>query len=207
MFIPAYYRNNDLSEIKSFIRKNSFATLITHGTENPEATHIPIELIEQNDEEAYLQGHISRANPQWKCFNDTDLVLAIFQGPHSYVSSGWYNHVNVPTWNYMAVHVYGKIKIIENDELYQSLKGLVDRYESTSSKPIKVEELPEDMMSKYMKGIVGFRIAMEKIEGKWKLSQNRDKEDHKNIIRELENLGDINARLVAEEMKKHGIIE
>lgn len=104
-------------------------------------------------------------------------------------------------------HVYGKIKIIDNDELYQSLKGLVDRYESTSSKPIKVEELPEDMMSKYMKGIVGFRISMDRIEGKWKLSQNRDKEDHQNIIRELENLGDINARLVAEEMKKHGIKE
>ncbi len=202
MYIPSYYRNNDISEIKSFIRKNSFATLITRGAENPEATHIPIELIEQNKGETYLQGHISRANPQWKNFSDTDLVLAIFQGPHTYVSSGWYNHVNVPTWNYMAVHVYGKIKIIENDELYQSLKGLVDRYESTSPKPVKVEELPEDMMNKYMKGIVGFRISMEKIEGKWKLSQNRDKEDHQNIIHQLEKLDDVNARLVAEEMRR-----
>lgn len=205
MYIPAYYRNNDLSEIKSFIKRNSFATLVTCGNESPEATHIPIELIEQNEEEAFLQGHISRANPQWKSFSDKSSVLAIFQGPHSYVSSGWYNHVNVPTWNYMAVHVYGKIKIIEGDELYQSLKGLVDRYEAGSSKPIKVEELPEEMMSKYMKGIVGFRIKIEKIEGKWKLSQNRDKEDHQNIIRELEKLGDINARLVAEEMRRQGI--
>ena len=202
MFIPAYYRNNDLTEIKSFIRKNSFATLITSGSENPEATHIPIELIEQNNEEAFLQGHISRANPQWKNFSDKISVLAIFQGPHTYVSSSWYNHVNVPTWNYMAVHVYGKIKIIEGDELYQSLKGLVDRYEVISEKPIKVEEFPEDMMSKYMKGIVGFRIAIEKIEGKWKLSQNRDKEDHQNIIHQLEKLEDVNARLVAEEMKR-----
>lgn len=202
MFIPAYYRNNDLSEIKSFIRKNSFATLITCGSENPEATHIPIELIEQNNEEAFLQGHISRANQQWKSFSDKSSVLAIFQGPHSYVSSSWYNHVNVPTWNYMAVHVYGKIKIIEGDELYLSLKDLVDRYETISEKPIKVEELPEDMMSKYMKGIVGFRIAIEKIEGKWKLSQNRDKEDQQNIIRQLEKLEDVNARLVAEEMKR-----
>ena len=202
MFIPSYFRNNDLSEIKSFIRKNSFATLITCGAESPEATHIPIELIEQNNEEAFLQGHISRANPQWKSFPDKSYVLAIFQGPHTYVSSSWYNHVNVPTWNYMAVHVYGKIKIIEGDELYQSLKGLVDRYEVLSEKPIKVEEFPEEMMSKYMKGIVGFRIAMEKIEGKWKLSQNRDKEDHQNIIHQLEKLDDVNARLVAEEMKR-----
>ena len=150
MFIPAYYRNNDLSEIKSFIRKNSFATLITYDTENPEATHIPIELIEQNNEETFLQGHISRANPQWKSFSDKKEVLVIFQGAHTYVSSSWYNHVNVPTWNYMAVHVYGKIKIIEGDELYLSLKDLVDRYEKISEKPIKVENLPEDMMSKYM---------------------------------------------------------
>ncbi len=203
MFIPAYYRNSDLTEIKSFIRKNSFATLITCGTECPDATHIPIELIEQNNEEAFLQGHISRANPQWKNFSDKISVLAIFQGPHTYVSSSWYNHVNVPTWNYMAVHVYGKIKIIEGDELYQSLKGLVDRYEVISEKPIKVEEFPEEMMNKYMKGIVGFRIAIQKIEGKWKLSQNRDKEDHQNIIRQLEMLDDINAQKVAEEMKKY----
>ena len=202
MFIPAYYRNNDLTEIKSFIRKNSFATLITGGTDTLEASHIPIELIEQNNEEAFLQGHISRANPQWKSFSEKRDVLVIFQGPHTYVSSSWYNHVNVPTWNYMAVHVYGKIKIIEGDELYLSLKDLVDRYEKVSEKPIKVEELPEEMMSKYMKGIVGFRIAIKKIEGKWKLSQNRDKEDHQNIIRQLEKLEDVNARLVAEEMRK-----
>ena len=202
MFIPAYYRNNDLTEIKSFIRKNSFATLITGGTDTLEASHIPIELIEQNNEEAFLQGHISRANPQWKSFSEKRDVLVIFQGPHTYVSSSWYNHVNVPTWNYMAVHVYGKIKIIEGEELYLSLKDLVDRYEKVSENPIKVEELPEEMMSKYMKGIVGFRIAIKKIEGKWKLSQNRDKEDHQNIIRQLEKLEDVNARLVAEEMRK-----
>jgi len=202
MFIPAYYRNNDLSGIKAFIRKNSFATLVTGGNLSLEATHIPIELIEPNEGEAFLQGHISRANPQWKNFSDAGSVLAIFHGPHTYVSSSWYNHVNVPTWNYMAVHVYGKIKIIDGEELYQSLKGLVDRYEAGSSKPIRVEELPEDMMNKYMKGIVGFRIEIEKIEGKWKLSQNRDDEDYQNIIHELEKLEDVNARLVAEEMKR-----
>ena len=204
MYIPAYYRNNDLSEIKSFIRQNSFATLITSRNKNPEATHIPIELVEQKDGEAFLQGHISRANQQWKSFSESNQVLAIFQGPHSYVSSSWYNHINVPTWNYMAVHVYGKIKIIDGDDLYNSLKDLVDRYEIISEKPIRMEELPEDMVNKYMKGIVGFRIQIEKIDGKWKLSQNRDKEDHQNIIKQLEKLGEINANLVAEEMQRHG---
>jgi transcriptional regulator len=202
MFIPAYYRNNNLSEIKAFIRKNSFATLVTSGNRMPEATHIPVELIEQNDGSAFLQGHVSRANPQWKIFSEQNSVLVIFHGPHSYVSSSWYNHVNVPTWNYIAVHVYGKIKIIEGEELYKSLKDLVDRYEIISSKPTRVEELPKEMMNQYMKGIVGFRIDIEKIEGKWKLSQNRDKEDHENIIRELEKLEDVNARMVAGEMKR-----
>lgn len=202
MFIPAYYRNNDLAQIKEFIRKHSFAIIVSQGTENPEATHIPLELVEGGDGTSFLQGHVSRANPQWKTFSDINRVLAIFQGPHTYVSSGWYNHVNVPTWNYIAVHITGKIKIIGDDELYMSLKELVDRYESNSAKPVRVEELPAEMMDKYMKGIVGFRIEIEKIEGKWKLSQNRDEEDFQNIIAELEKLNEVNASLVAEEMRK-----
>lgn len=204
MYIPSYYRNNDLSEIMAFIRKNSFATLITNGNKNPEATHIPVELVEQNDGEAFLQGHLSRANPQWRTFSVNNLVLAIFQGPHTYVSSSWYNHMNVPTWNYMSVHVYGKIKIIDGDDLYKSLKELVDRYEVISEKPARMEEMPEEMVNKYMKGIVGFQIQIEKIEGKWKLSQNRNNEDHQNIIKQLEKLGETNAGLVAEEMKRLG---
>ena len=207
MFIPTHYHNNDISEIKSLIRKNSFATLVTSVNEIPFATHIPVELIEQNEKEFFLQGHISRSNPQWKSFSEKISVLVIFQGPHSYISSGWYNHVNVPTWNYIAVHVYGKIRILNEDELYNSLKGLTDRYESGSAKPVKVEQFPKEMMNKYMKGIVGFRIEIEKIEGKWKLSQNRDEESHANIIRELQKLDDVNAHFVAEEMKKHGIID
>jgi transcriptional regulator len=202
MYIPAYYRNESVTEILSFIRKNSFGIVITRGVNTPQATHIPFEVIENADGKVYLQGHISRANPQWKEFDEKDNVLVIFNGPHTYVSSGWYNHINVPTWNYIAVHITGKLKIIGDDELYESLKTLVDHYEKDAVTPVVVDNLPKDMMEKYMKGIVGFNISIDKLEGKWKLSQNRDEEDFKNIISELEKVNDVNSKLVAEEMRK-----
>ena len=202
MYIPAHYRNNDLDEVLSFIRKNAFAILVSRGTSQPEASHIPLEVEVAEDKRIFLHGHISRANPQWKNFKEDEAVLAIFNGPHAYVSSQWYNHANVPTWNYIAVHVTGRLKIISEDKLYQSLKKLVDHYEEGSSNPVAMERMPSDMIDKYLKGIVGFTIEAEKIEGKWKLSQNRNEEDYRNIIRELEQINDVNAKLVAEEMKR-----
>lgn len=199
MYIPKYFRLTDLEKIESFIRQNSFAMLISNG-DVPMATHIPIELETNETGESILRGHISRGNPQWKTFEKHENVLAVFSGPHHYVSSSWYNHVNVPTWNYIAVHVHGKIKIVDGDVLYHSLKTLVDKYEAGSEKPARVENMT-DYVLQQMKGIVGFEIKIESIEGKWKLSQNRDDADYKNIIAQLEKLNNENARLIAEEMK------
>ena len=201
MFIPAYYRNSDFSEISKFIEEHSFATLVSHLEGKPWATHIPLELETKLSGESILAGHISRANPQWKSFSNGERVLAIFQGPHSYVSSSWYNHVNVPTWNYVAVHVYGTMRILNDEEQYTKLKAMVDRYEKIADKPIDMDKLPADMMGKYMKAIVGFEMSMDKVEGKWKMSQNRDEEDKLAIISELEKLNEVNATLVAAEMK------
>ena len=199
MYIPVHYRNENLKEIFEFIRQNPFAILVSSG-DAPLATHIPIQLV-QEGETYFLEGHISKGNPQWKTFEGQPL-LAIFSGPHTYVSSSWYNHVNVPTWNYMAVHVYGTITMQSEEEMRSALRSLVDRYEANSEKPVKVEEMPEDMMKKYLRGIVGFRMSMDRIEGKWKLSQNRDEEDYRNIIKELERVDEVNAGLIAGEMKK-----
>lgn len=201
MFIPAYYRNTDLKEILKFIHENSFACLVSTLEGKPWATHIPLELEENSDGQHLLSGHISHANPQWKSFSAGETVLAIFSGPHSYVSSSWYNHVNVPTWNYIAVHVYGTIRILNEEEQYHKLKAMVDRYEKVAKNPVDMDKLPTDMMQSYMKGIVGFEISMDKIEGKWKMSQNRDAEDKASIIKELEQLKEVNATLVAAEMK------
>ncbi len=201
MFIPAHFRKTDLPEIAKFIHEHSFACLVSQHEGKPWATHIPMELEENDKGESCLSGHISRANPQWKSFSSGETVLAIFNGPHTYVSSSWYNHVNVPTWNYIAVHVYGTLRILSDEEQYGKLKAMVNRYEQIAKNPIDLDKMPEDMMQKYMKGIVGFEMSMDKVEGKWKMSQNRNEEDKQSIIHELEKLGDLNAALVATEMQ------
>jgi len=128
-------------------------------------------------------------------------VLAIFSGPHSYISSSWYDHENVPTWNYIAVHVYGKISIIEGDEMLFALKKLVDKYEATSENPVKIENLSEETM-KQTKGFVAFEIEITAIQAVNKLSQNRDDKNHAAIITELKKCPNQNAHDIADEMTK-----
>ena len=199
MYIPKQFHNNDGAAIKAFIRKNSFGILISQSESKMLATHIPLEL---SADETKLTGHISRANPQWKKFDSLSDVLAIFPGPHAYISSSWYDHENVPTWNYIAVHVYGKIKIIEGEALYQSLKHLVDKYESKSAIPVSVEQMSPAYVQKSIQGIVGFEIAITAIEAAYKLSQNRDQKNYQNIIHELDKTADHSSLQVADEMRK-----
>src|SRR5687768_5232015 len=160
MYVPKHFQNQNTGEIQDFIRHNSFGILVSKS-DRLIATHIPMELSEDGTK---LSGHISKANPQWKSFNDRDEVMAIFNGPHAYVSSSWYDHENVPTWNYIAAHVYGTIHIIEGDELYQALKHLVTRYETSSSNPISMDTMSHDYVRKSMQGLVGFEINITSIE-------------------------------------------
>ncbi len=203
MYIPAYFKNNDLNEVRDFLNKNSFGILVSQKDSKFLATHIPLELDKNEDGKDVLVGHISKGNPQWKNFTHDSEILAIFSGAHSYISSSWYDHENVPTWNYIAVHVYGKIKIIEGEKLINALKKLVDKYEMNSDKPVSVEKMSEKFISKEIKGIVGFEIEISEIQSAYKLSQNRDSVNHNNITEELEKKGDSNSQIIAEEMKKH----
>ena len=122
MYIPDIYKNENQEEIKDFLNKNSFGILINQTNGKLCATHIPLELDNNKNGKQVLYGHISIENPQWNGFLDNDEILAVFSGPHSYISSSWYDHENVPTWNYIAVHIYGKIKIIEGEAVVESLK-------------------------------------------------------------------------------------
>lgn len=203
MYIPACFKNNDLNEVRDFLNKNSFGILVSQSDSKFWATHIPLELDKDENGKDILVGHISKANPQWKNFTNDSQILAIFSGAHSYISSSWYDHENVPTWNYIAVHIYGKIKIIEGEKLINALKKLVDKYEKNSDKPVSVEKMSEKFISKEIKGIVGFEIEINEIQSAYKLSQNRDTHNHKNIIVELDKKGDCNSQIIAEEMKKH----
>jgi transcriptional regulator len=149
-----------------------------------------------------LTGHISKANPQWKNFANNSDVMVIFPGPHAYVSSSWYDHENVPTWNYIAVHVYGKIKIIEGEQLYNALKQLVNKYEHGSEHPVSIEKMSPQYVRQSIQGLVGFEIEITSIEAAYKLSQNRDRKNYVNVINELEKRGDHDSLSVAAEMKK-----
>ena len=200
MYVPKYSQNSDFAAIKEFIKHHSFGILVSQSNQKMLATHIPMEF---SPDETKLLGHISRANPQWKNFSASAEVLAIFTGPHAYISSSWYDHENVPTWNYIAVHVYGKIEIIAGEQLYQSLKHLVDKYESDSAKPVSLEKMSSDYVRKSIQGIVGFEITITAIEAAYKLSQNRDQKNHQNIIHELEKREDHGSHQVAAEMKKN----
>lgn len=203
MYVPPSFRNTNIEQVREFICKNSFGILISQINSKPWATHIPLELDKNEQGKDILSGHISKGNPQWKNFADNTQILAIFSGSHSYISSSWYDHENVPTWNYIAVHIYGRIKIIEGEKLFNALKKLVDKYEKTSENPVSLEHMSEKFLNKEIKGIVGFEIEIEEIQAAYKLSQNRDHKNHENITKELQKRGDFNAREIAKEMKRH----
>ncbi|MDI1317270.1 FMN-binding negative transcriptional regulator [Flavobacterium sp.] len=201
MYIPELYKNDNQQEIQNFIYQNGFGILVNQTDGKPWATHIPL-LLEEKNGKQILVGHISKENPQAESFRFNDDVLAIFSGPHTYISSSWYDHENVPTWNYLAVHVYGKLKIHSLEESIEALKRLVDKYESKSENPIRVEELSKKTMLQ-ARGIVSFEIEITAMEAKKKLSQNRDDKNYKTIISELEKTNDTQAIAIAKEMKKN----
>src|SRR5512141_2277845 len=119
MYIPKLYRQEDRQEILAFLKRNDFPALVTYDGRRPLATHLPVEVVEEDDG-LIIYGHMSRLNPQWRTVGGQETLL-IFQGPHTYISPRWYNHVNVPTWNYTIVHVYGKVRPIQGDELFSLL--------------------------------------------------------------------------------------
>ena len=185
MYIPDYYNDSTIEEVKDFIKAHGFGLLITTTADRPQATHIPMEPGTNDKGKDVLRGHIAKANPQWKSFKDNGEVLVVFQGPHAYVSSSWYTHKDVPTWNYVAVHVYGTISIIEGEKLYRSLKELVDKYENSTKTYLSLESLPEKMIKRDMRGIVGFEIAITEVRAAFKLSQKKDDETYANIVNKL----------------------
>ena len=201
MYIPKLYREEDKEKILEFLKQNNFPALVTHDGEKPIATHLPVEVERTDDQglELRVYGHMSRANPQWKSFGGQEALL-IFQGAHTYISPRWYDHVNVPTWNYMMVHLYGKARLVEGEELYALMSRLVQKHEVQTS--YNLEGLPEDFVKKEMKGIVGFAVDVTRVEASYKLSQNRNDADHENIIRELEERGDEHSAGVAQAMRK-----
>lgn len=208
MYLPPAFRVSEPSVLESFIERYGFATLVTHRAEGVVASHVPL-LLDRSRGKAVLIGHVARANEQWKWFDGTREALAIFHGPHAYVSPSWYAAAPaVPTWNYAAVHVYGKPQLIEDGERKASVMAtLVAKYESARSSPWSMGDLPMDFREKLMAGIAAFEMPADKIEGKFKLSQNRSREDQRGVLTGLCAEDSQSAKAFAEFMARHLAIE
>ena len=205
MYIPQHNRVTDQEVIAEFIQRNSFGILISSEAGVPFATHLPLEYVAREHGEKFLYGHVARANKHWRLLEKDTETLAIFCGPHAYVSAKWYDHVNVPTWNYMTAHAYGKARVIsDHEEVHALLKRLVDKNEATAnpSAPYTVEALPPDYLQREMKGLVAFEIKITRLEANFKLSQNRDAKNFREVIGKLRASGEANAQAVAEEMTR-----
>jgi transcriptional regulator len=198
MFIPKQFRIEDVQTMYGLMEKYSFAALFSQHNGEPYATHMPLFL---QKEEGILYGHFARPNTQWKDIEGQN-VLVVFQGPHSYISPSWYEtNQAVPTWNYAAVHVYGKVVLItKEEELKESLSNLVDNYEKPDSS-YQLAEVDNRYLEGLRKGIVGFKIIITKMEGKAKLCQNHSSHRRERVINELEKLQGEQNKLVAECMK------
>jgi len=187
MYIPAAYRIEDRGRINAFIQTYGFATVITNR-DRLFASHLPVLLDETEGTHGMLRSHMARANEQWRHFQLDHEVLCIFPGPHAYISPSWYvDQHTVPTWNYGAVHVYGFPKVIEDrDALKAIVVETTEKYEALMPKPWTLP-LSDEEFAGMLKAIVGFTIAITRVEAKFKLGQNRSPEDRAGTIRGLTN--------------------
>lgn len=193
MYVPAHFRVEDRAACHDLIAAHDFGLLVTTGADGaPFATHLPFLLQREEGQFGTLYAHMARANPQWRDFGEAQ-VLAVFAGPHAYVSPSWYESApNVPTWNYAAVHAYGRPEILDAAQTTALLVALGAKHEGASG--WRVEALPEAFRAGLQKGIVAFRVPIARLEGKWKMSQNKSNADRLGAAARLEASDDEAAR-------------
>lgn len=202
MYIPAHFNQEHKQEIYSFLQQHPFGMMVDVQDDAPVASHIPFMIAEGESGEWVLTGHVALANPQWKRWDGSHESLAVFTGPHSYVSSSWYEKLNVSTWNYQAVHLYGTAKVMTEEAFQGFLASLTRKYEQAQQSPLYLESMPEEYVQKTKRGAVGFEMKVTRVDAKWKLSQNRSPRDRENVIQQLSSSPDPGARAIADEMKK-----
>jgi transcriptional regulator len=188
MYVPTQFSEDRLPVLHDFIRQARLGTLVTLGGEGLEASHVPVLLDAGADANGALIGHLARANLQWRRTDPAVPALMIFMGPDAYVSPGWYKTKQdtgkvVPTWNYAAVHAYGRLEFFDDpDRLRELVTSLTKMHEAGRAEPWAVSDAPEDFIRAQLKGFVGFRLSIDRIEGKWKMSQNRSAEDQAGVV-------------------------
>src|ERR1700704_2980463 len=191
MYQPDHYRVDDLAQMHALMRARPFATLVSGGALGLYATHLPT-VLKDEAPNGMIECHLARANPHWKDLAEGNEALMIFQGPEGYVTPNWYpskaEHGKVvPTWNYAVVHAYGRPEVMQDkDGLRRHVGELTAQQETTEAKPWALSDAPESYIEAMLRGIVGFRFAITRLEGKWKMSQNREMKDREGVVKGLE---------------------
>jgi len=200
MYVPKAFAIEDVAKLQDFMEEFNFATIVTQRDGEMTASHIPFLLDRTVESYGVLRAHVAVRNPQLEDFRSGSQALVIFQGPHTYVSPSWYvKPENVPTWNYTAVHAYGVPKILDRADMIALLKGLVGKHERSFEKPWDFDA-DDPFMQKQMPEIEGFEIKIEKLQGKFKLNQNRTAADRAGVIEALSDSDDPLQRAVAKLM-------
>lgn len=202
MYIPNHYVEEDTQKLAAFMKAHSFGVMVNIVNGKPWGTHLPF-VVTEKEGKIILTSHMARANDSWKELSNGQELLVIFQGPHAYISPSLYEKKqNVPTWNYIAVHAYGKPRIIsDHNEIISVLEAMILSYEEAYFAQWK--ELSQDYVSKMVKGIVAFDIEVTQLQGKYKLSQNKTQLEQRNIITKLEKEDDSTISGVAGFMKNN----
>lgn len=191
MHIPAAFRQDDLTQLHAQMRENPLAALVSHGASGLQASHVPLLLVAEEGDYGTLYGHFARANPQWRTFAEQPEALAIFSGADAYVSPSAYpskaeHGKAVPTWNYISVHAQGQLQVFDDPErLRQLLARLTAAHEGNQPKPWAMDDAPRDYIDSMLRAIVGFALPIQRLQGQWKLSQNRNAADHAGVQQAL----------------------
>jgi len=202
MYIPAPFAETRIDVLHAQMREHSFATVVSFGEAGLVASHLPLLLDPDRGPSGTIVGHLARANPQWREFSPERDVLVIYQGPHAYISPSWYTTpYAVPTWNYVAIHAYGRPKLIEDEAgIYRIVEATVKTHEERFSYQWSLDERRE-YAEKLLKQIVGFEIEITRLEGKFKLGQNRSLADQNGVVEALAQQGDPRSAALADVMR------
>ncbi len=202
MYTPNAFRVDDRERLQELMRERPLATLVGHGPDGLEATHAPL-LYAPDGAHGVLRGHVARANPLWRILGDGLPALAIFHGPQAYVSPGMYPTKRddprvVPTWNYAVVHAHGMLRAVDDATwLHALVRALTEVHEASRPEPWRVDDAPDDYLEKMVRAVVGIELVIERLEGKWKMSQNRGEVDRGGVAAGLRARGDAQGAEVA----------
>jgi transcriptional regulator len=208
MYVPAHFAENDTAVLHALIRARPLGTWVTQGADELVVNHIPFHLDAHRGEHGTLVGHVARANPVWKAFSRTMPSAVIFQGPQAYVSPSWYPSKQVdgkavPTWNYAVVHAHGTPRLIEDRaRLLEIVRVLTDAHEAGQAAPWRAAHPPPGFIDKLLAAIVGIEIPIDRLDGKWKVGQNRPQADKLGTVAGLEATGQGDAGRMAQAMRR-----